>query len=259
VPFHIFWISLTVVFVAKVWQVTQRLAVPVSHAERALVQRQRDLVQDASHELRTPITIALGHAELIQRTASGALREDAVVVVEELTRLRRLSDRLLLLSTAGDPDFLRVEPVAVEDLVLDTVRRWAPIPRRWQLGEVVEATVRGDRERLSMAIDALVENAVKHTGPGDVVEVSSRRSDGMIAIAVADTGDGIPAGKADRLFERFARASRSGSGSGLGLAIVQAIAAAHGGSARAGARPGRGSVFELLLPEDGAPDGASPA
>jgi signal transduction histidine kinase len=246
-------------FAAMVWHARRRLSATrqierVSESNRRLIERQRDFIQDASHELRTPITVALGHAELIQGSANGTLREDATVVVEELTRLRRLSDRLLLLATAEDPDFLTMEPVEVEDMLLETLRRWAPIPRRWRLGDLVDATVEGDRDRLALAIDALVENAVKHTRPDQTIELSSRDQDGMVVIAVADEGTGIDAGEVTRLFERFSRGvSAEGGGSGLGLAIVAAIVGAHGGAARASRGPGGGSVFELLLPRSERP------
>jgi len=242
-------------FAAMVWHARRRLAATrqierVSESNRRLIERQRDFIQDASHELRTPITVALGHAELIQGSANGTLREDATVVVEELTRLRRLSDRLLLLATAEDPDFLDMQPVEVEDILLDTLRRWAPIPRNWRLGGMVDATVRADRDRLALAIDALVENAVKHTQPDQSIELSARDQDGMVVVAVSDEGTGIDPAGVNRMLERFSRGgSAEGGGSGLGLAIVSAIVGAHGGSARAGLRPGGGSVFELLLPE----------
>jgi signal transduction histidine kinase len=247
-------------FAAMVWHASRRLVAMrqielVSESNRRLSDRQRDFIQDASHELRTPITVALGHAELIQASAAGTLRDDATVVVEELTRLRRLSDRLLLLATAEDPDFLTREPVEVEEVLVDTLRRWAPIPRRWRLGGIVDATVLGDRDRLALAVDALVENAVKHTTADHLIELSSRHQAGMVVISVADAGTGLPAAIADmdRLFDRFTRGRggtpSEGSGSGLGLAIVKAIMWAHGGQARARRRPGGGSLFELLLPE----------
>jgi signal transduction histidine kinase len=247
-------------FAAMVWHARRRLVAMrqielVSESNRRLIDRQRDFIQDASHELRTPITVALGHAELIQASSDGTLREDSTVVVDELTRLRRLSDRLLLLATAEDPDFLAREVVEVEEVLVDTLRRWAPIPRRWRLGALVDATVMADRDRLSLAVDALVENAVKHTSPDQLIELSSRRQEGMVVVAVADGGTGLTGTDADmdRLFERFTRGrtgtATEGSGSGLGLAIVKAIVWAHGGQARAQRRPGGGSVFELLLPE----------
>jgi signal transduction histidine kinase len=244
-------------FAAMVWHARRRLAATrqierVSESNRRLIERQRNFIQDASHELRTPITVALGHAELIQGSADGTQREDAAVVVEELTRLRRLSDRLLLLATAEDPDFVDIQPVEVDDIVLDTLRRWAPIQRHWRVGSMVGATVKGDRDRLALAVDALVENAVKHTRPDQAIELSAREQGGMVVIAVADEGTGIDAADVNRLFERFSRGgSAEGGGSGLGLAIVTAIVAAHGGSARARPRPSGGSVFELLLPRGG--------
>jgi len=257
-------------FAAMVWHARRRLVAMrqielVSESNRRLIDRQHEFIQDASHELRTPITVALGHAELLQASAAGTLREDATVVVEELTRLRRLSDRLLLLATAEDPDFLAREPVEIEEVLADTLRRWAPIPRRWRLAGLVDATVLGDRDRLSLAVDALVENAVKHTAPGQLIELSSRRLDGrMVAIAIADAGTGLAGADEDldRLFDRFTRARTGspteGSGSGLGLAIVKAIVWAHGGEARARRRPGGGSVFELVLPEGSRPTPETP-
>lgn len=240
-------------FAAMVWHARRRLAAmrqieQVSESNRRLIDRQREFIQDASHELRTPITVALGHAELIQGSARETLREDATVVVEELTRLRRLSDRLLVLATAEDPDFLTRTAVEVDEVLLETLRRWAPIPRGWRLGGIIDATVEADCDRLALAIDALVENAVKHTAPGQVIELSARHQDGMVVVAVADEGTGIADRDVSRLFERFTRGDGRGGGSGLGLAIVTAIVRAHGGSARASRRAGGGSVFELLLP-----------
>src|SRR5215472_5719966 len=197
-------------FAAMVWHAQRRLAATreielVSESNRRLMERQRDFVQDASHQLRTPITVALGHAELLLSSATGTLRDDAAVVADELTRLRRISDRLLLLATAEDPDFLDRAPVEVDEVLMETLRRWAPIPRRWLLGSGPHATVQADRDRLALAIDALVENAVRHTAPDQSIELSARRTDGMVAIAIADAGTGIAAEDVDRLFERFTR------------------------------------------------------
>jgi signal transduction histidine kinase len=245
---------LAAMFAAMAWHASRRLAAlrrleAVSDHNRQLLERQRRFVQDASHELRTPITIALGHAELILR--SGRERQDAAVVVDELTRLRRLSDRLLLLATAEDQDFLHRVPVEVEVILVESLRRWAPIPRAWRLGAVVDSVVLADLDRLALAIDALLENAVNHTGEGQPIELSARRQGDMVVIAVADTGAGVAGEDVGRLFERFAKGSGGGAqgGQGLGLAIVRAIATAHGGQARARRREAGGMVFEILLPE----------
>ncbi len=126
------------------------------------------------------------------------------------------------------------------------------MPRHWRLGEVAEATVLGDDDRLIVALDALLENAVAHTEPGDRIEVSVRLDHGQAVIAVTDSGCGIPPTDLDHIFGRFARAepyrSREAGGFGLGLPIVQAIAEAHDGSVRVHSASGLGARFELVIP-----------
>ena len=256
---------IALMFLIMVWHGRRRLAASqerltameqvqrISQENVRLLEQQRQFLQDASHELGTPITVALGHAELIERaTTDQAVAADARVVTGELARLRRLTSRLLLLASAGTPGFLRVAPVAADSLVLDALERWAHVPRRWRLGDVAEATVLGDSDRLTVALDALMENAVAHTEPGDRIEVSVRLENGSAVIAVADSGCGIPPTDLDRIFDRFARAepsrSREAGGFGLGLPIVQAIAEAHHGTVRVHSASGRGSTFEMVIP-----------
>jgi signal transduction histidine kinase len=165
-------------------------------------------------------------------------------------RLRRLSDRLLVLATADDPNFLKKIEVDVEPILVETLRRWGPIPRQWRLGAVEEAVVEADPDRLAVAIDALVENAVKFSSSGDAIELSAHCRGGKVAICVTDTGRGIAPEDLERVFERFTRSrvGRARDGFGLGLAIVRAILQAHGGSVRARSTVGEGTTFELLLP-----------
>jgi signal transduction histidine kinase len=257
-------------FLAMVWHAQRRRSATedlrrVSDANLRLLHRERQFIQDASHELRTPITVALGHAELVERASrEPELAEDARVVVDELQRLRRLADRLLLLATSEDPDFLSWSPVRVEQLLASVLQRWSPIDRRWRLDPAEAATVVGDADRLGLALDALVENAVKHTGPGDEIRLGASRQDGQVAIVVADSGTGMPAEHLDGIFERFARLDQSRTrdrgGVGLGLAIVKAIVQAHHGALGVRSSPGTGSVFQLLLPLQPAaePAGAEP-
>jgi signal transduction histidine kinase len=245
-------------FVAMVWHARRRLAMMqeverVSEANLRLLQREQQFVQDASHELRTPITVALGHAELIQRTSVDPVTaEDASVVVEELTRLRRLADRLLVLASAEHPGFVHRKPIEIEPLLVDAIRRWGHVERRWGIS-VVDVTVDADRDRLALALDTLIENAVKHTGDTDSIELSVQRVGPNAVLTVADTGAGIAPEELDRIFDRFARADGSRSrthdnGMGLGLAIVKAVAQAHGGAVRASGSPGHGARFEIVLP-----------
>jgi heme/flavin dehydrogenase (mycofactocin system) len=255
---------IALMFLAMVWHGRRRLAAiqdkltamdqvqRISEENLRLLAQQRQFLQDASHELGTPITIALGHMELIETAATDqAIAKDARVVAGELGRLRTLANRLLLLASAEAPDFLRLAPVEVGSVVLDALDRWGPIPRRWRLGELADATVRADRDRLLAALDALLENAVAHTRTGDRIDVSVCLDDGHAVFAVADSGYGIPAADLDRIFGRFARASTSrdhDDGFGLGLPIAQAIAHAHSGSVRVRSSVGKGSTFEMLIP-----------
>jgi signal transduction histidine kinase len=245
-------------FVAMVWHARRRLTAMeeterVSMENLQLLERQRRFVQDASHELRTPITVALGYAEVIQRKAlDPEIAEDAAVIADELSRLRRLADRLLLLAGSEDPAFLHRRTIDLETLLVDATHRWTTTPRRWQLGAVEEATVSVDEDRLALALDALIENAVNHTRPEDSIELSVRRRGGHALISVADTGSGIPPEDLGRLFDRFARAdpgrSRDTGGFGLGLSIVKAIVQAHGGDIDVRSREGVGTTFTISLP-----------
>jgi signal transduction histidine kinase len=256
-------------FGAVAWHARRKLAAEqesrlVGEQNARLLTMQRRFLQDASHQLRTPITIAMGHAELLAGDLAGRPEgNDIQVVLGELNRLRRIAERLLVIAAAEGPEFLRVEPVALDTFIVETLRRWRPtVNRRWQLGRLDKATVQADRERLGLAIDALLENAVRHTGDGDVIRLSVVAGEyGMpVRVFVADGGQGIPADLVPHVFDRF----RSGdgnhpSGTGLGLALVQAVARAHGGEVLVSSRPGRGSEFELRLPGPTGPLALPPA
>ncbi len=248
-------------FVAMVWHARRHLAATekvrrVSEENERMLDREHAFLQDASHELRTPITIALGHAELIQQTHDDPLLgADIRVVVDELQRLGRLADRLLTLASLERPDFLRLTALDLVPFVVDLAHRWSPTPRRWLLGQLDEAVAQADPDRLQLALDAIVENAVKHTQPDDTISLSLVRTDGRITIAVADTGTGIATEDLERIFERFSRASGvhpdvPREGSGLGLSIAKAVVEAHGGSIDAESEQGRGSTFRVSLPID---------
>jgi signal transduction histidine kinase len=249
---------LAAMFVIMVWHARRRQSAMeeikrVSEHNLALLGQQRQFLQDVSHELGTPITIALGHAELITHAATDqAIAKDARVAVEELLRMRRLANRLVLLASTDSPDFLRPAPVDTAELMVETLHRWSRIPRRWSLGSLTDAPVRADRDRLTLALDALIENAVDHTDPGGRIELSSRQAGDEIVLAVRDWGSGIPAADIGHIFDRFTRVgtgrSRDTGGFGLGLAVVKAIAEAHQGSVDVRSTVGRGSVFELFLP-----------
>ena len=226
----------------------------VSEENERLLDTQRRFLQDASHQLKTPITIALGHSELLARNlADHQDQRDINVVVGELNRLRTLSERLLLIAASANPDFLQPEPIELDQFITDVLWRWKPTAsRHWQLGRLDEATALADSERLGLAIDAMLENAVQHTGPDDLIRLGVARDEqaGLVSLVVQDTGTGVPPGELARIFERFATGAPAVGrrGTGLGLALVRAVAEGHGGEVRAQSTPGLGSRFELLLP-----------
>ena len=246
---------MSAMFLAMVWHAQRRQqalrAVERLADERAsLLERQERFLHDASHELRTPVTIARGHLEVLQRTTGQA--QEIEVALDELARIEHILGRLLLLAKADHPDFITWSDIDVEPFLEDVFVRWTSAAQRaWCLGPLPVGSLRADPETLRNALDALLENAVKHTQVSDAIELSAVASGSEIAIRVADQGSGIPQDAVNRIFERFARAdparTRAEGGVGLGLAIVDAIAKAHGGRCTV-ATSMRGSTFELRLP-----------
>lgn len=215
---------------------------------------QRAFVSDASHELRTPITIVRGHLELLGDDPDER-RETIALVTDELDRMSRFVDDLLLLAKAERRDFLRIEEVELGALTDELLEKATGLgARTWELEARAEARIRADRQRLTQAIMGLAQNAVQHTADGDHVWIGTGVDAGEASLWVRDSGPGIPREDQARIFERFARASgsrRRSEGAGLGLAIVRAIAEAHGGRAELTSMPGAGSTFTVVVPMEG--------
>jgi signal transduction histidine kinase len=243
-------------FLAMVWHARRRQdalrTLEREAAERAaLLEQQKRFLHDVSHELRTPVTIARGHLEVLQRL-NGAPAQEIEIALDELGRIEHILERLLLLAKSKRPDFVVLEDVDVEPFLEDVFVRWSEVvPRSWTLGEVASGTLRADPDALRNALDALLENAVKYTGPGDAITLAARSAGTELVVQVADEGCGLPPEALERIFDRFARAdsarSRAQGGAGLGLAIVEAIVKAHGGSCAA-ANGACGAVFTLRFP-----------
>ncbi|MGH2861124.1 MAG: sensor histidine kinase [Solirubrobacteraceae bacterium] len=241
-------------FLVMVWHARGRVgALRASERHAAelhdTLERQERFIHDASHELKTPVTIARGHLELLG--ADG--KHDVEIALDELRRIDAILGQLLLLATAGQPDFLRLEPIELEPFLEDIFMRWSDVaPRSWRLGPVVSGTVQADPDRFRTILDALLDNAVKYSDEHSAIELRARwGGQSEVVIEVEDEGIGISRDAIGRIFARFGRAdaarTRSAGGVGLGLAIVEAIAGHHGGHCSAQSGP-HGSVFSLHLP-----------
>jgi signal transduction histidine kinase len=248
---------LAAMFLAMVWHSRRRVqaleSMQALAEERAsLLEQQERLLQNVSHDLRTPVTIARGHLELLQRSFD-ADRPELTVAFEELQRIEHIIDRVLLLARVERTDWVRRAPIDLVPFLEDIFMRWSEVARRaWHLGEIAELTLDADETWVRAAVDALLENAVQYTDEYDRIELAASRSGDQAVLSVRDAGQGIPPDAQERIFERFARTDASRSrrlgGSGLGLSIVAAIARAHGGSCSVRSTEGVGSVFELRLP-----------
>jgi two-component system, OmpR family, sensor kinase len=218
------------------------------------VAAQRRFLDDAGHELRTPITIVRGHLDVLDPADPADVRDTVALVDDELDRMNRLVSDLLLLARAEQSAFVRPQPVDVAALTADVfgkVRRLAE--REWVLETAADADVPLDPQRLTQALVALADNAARYTAPGDRIALGSQVSGGELRFWVADTGPGIAEEDRGRVFDRFARGAagaRRSDGAGLGLSIVQVIAAAHGGRVLLDSRPGAGATFTVVLPAD---------
>lgn len=220
--------------------------------ERAFA-AQREFVDDAGHELRTPITIVRGHLELMGDEP--AEREETVrLVTDELDRMSRIVEDLLLLAKAERPDFVSPEPVQLAELTADVYVKARTLGERdWQLSEVADVEAELDSQRITQAMVQLAQNAVQHTTTGQTIRIGSRAVGSSVELYVVDSGPGVQPQDAAVIFERFrrgtARRGARGSGAGLGLSIVRAIAEAHGGRVRLHDTEGGGATFVLTLEE----------
>jgi two-component system OmpR family sensor kinase len=252
--------------------------------QAASEQRLRQLLGDAAHELRTPLTSIQGFAELYRRggTPPGPALDEAMGRIEsEVGRMRLLVNDMLLLARLDEERPLNRKPVDLLAVVADAVRdAHVRVPTRFvelaaidELSETFEpVTALGDEQRIRQVVTNLVANALQHT-PDDarVVVKVGRPKEGaepsgptsaigsdlvvgpeVAAVEVVDTGPGMTATDAGRVFERLYRAdpsrSRSHGGAGLGLAIVASIVKAHGGRVELWTAPGAGARFRVLLP-----------
>jgi signal transduction histidine kinase len=226
---------------------------------------QRRLLDDVGHELRTPLTVIQGHLELADATDPDDVRAAHTVALDELDRMHRLVEDLMVLATAERPDFVRRAPVDVGRLTDEVlVKARALGDRRWSVDQRAEVVADVDGQRLTQALLQLAANAVRFSAPGTAVTIGSAADRTLLRLWVRDEGIGLSPEEAARVFERYDQGlaaapgapggaavgagRRPTGGSGIGLAIVSAIAIAHGGAARWEQPDGPGSRFVIELP-----------
>jgi signal transduction histidine kinase len=220
---------------------------------------QKQFIQDASHELKTPIATAQTNIEVLEmdQTATVEDYKDLMGVVKRsLDRLDSLSQGLLLLSQGSQPQNGRAE-IDLTSLIDEVVTEARPSAAAVGLSLEVKqpiagVMVRGDASQLKQVINNLVDNAIKYNRPQGTVRVSARAEGSTAILEVEDTGMGIAATERQHVFDRFYRIDKSRSraqgGSGLGLAIVRKIVEEHGGTISIESNLGQGSTFRVSLP-----------
>ena len=213
---------------------------------------QRNFINDAGHELRTPITIIRGHLELMD-VDTPSQQETVDLTIDELDRMNRLVDDLVLLAKAERPDFLQIETIELTSFVVNIFSKLQTLgERNWHLdNQIMSGKMTGDRQRITQAIINLANNAVQHTIADSLIVFGAKLEDNRVEFWLRDTGNGIAASEQERIFDRFARVKNSrrrSEGSGLGLAIVKAVVEAHGGAINLQSKLGIGSTFTLVFP-----------
>ena len=213
--------------------------------------RERRFIRDASHELRTPVTITRGYLELLgKHPEPDEVQEALDVAMEELDRMGRLITDLTTLAKVDDPGFVVPDRIDLNGFldrisakvrsVLDGRLKYEPAAP----GEVVT----GDEQRLTQALLNLLQNAVVHADGDSPIELRAIRLEESWRFEVVDQGGGLPPGEEDAIFQPFRRLNGDRPGSGLGLAIVKGIAEGHGGRAGVDNRPGEGATFWIEVP-----------
>jgi heavy metal sensor kinase len=231
----------------------------------AMIARLKDSFQrinqfsiDVSHELKTPLTILKGETEVVLRKERDNEEYKKLLQsnLEEIDRMARIIDDLLLLSKADSKDMkLNIENISLRDLVADVCANMKIFADRKEItlvaDELADVRLIGDELKLRRMLWNIIENGIKYTPKGGGMNVSSYTNNGFVCVNVKDNGIGISGDDIEYIFDRFYRADRSRkreSGSGLGLSISKWIAEAHKGTIEVTSQPSKGSQFLIKLP-----------
>ena len=217
-------------------------------------QNQQQFLSDASHELKTPLTVILSSADLLKTSAQPEQRQYVDNISVESRRMKALVENMLTLSRTESGRAAPFAPLDLSDLVTDAALRFEPVA--FEAGHPLQydiqngASLSGDRQQLDQLLDILLDNAVKYAAKGAPIRLTLDISGKNAVLAVENPGDPIPPDKLPHLFDRFYRVddARTGAGGfGLGLAIAQQIVRRHKGTITA-ASDARATRFTVTLP-----------
>jgi signal transduction histidine kinase len=242
--------------VARLAEAFNQMAHEVNRSHRSM----RDLLANVSHELKTPLTSIQGFSQAVvegEAKTAEEFAESGRIINEEAQRMRSLVEDLLYLSQmeAGELEMQR-EPVDLEDLLRTCAERFQrqiqESGTQLKLDLHSLPAVEGDEHRLEQAFSNLVDNAVRHTPSGGIITLRARAANGLVRVAVHNTGSFIPPGDLPRVFERFFQVDRNRSRqpghSGLGLSIAAEVVQAHRGTIEASSSRELGTEFTVVLP-----------
>jgi signal transduction histidine kinase len=215
---------------------------------------QKNFIADASHDLRSPLTVIQGNLDLLKRNLSDQERQESLRAMEaETDRMGKLVNDLLLLAEVESGHIEQQEMVSLKEILLTELKRAQQLAgdREVIMGQLDDLTVKGATYRLNQLLVNLVDNAIQYTPEDGTITLSLFRDGDWARLEVADTGVGIAPEHLPHVFDRFYRAdkarTRASRGSGLGLAIVRGIAEQHGGEVTVTSDPGKGSIFTVWL------------
>jgi two-component system sensor histidine kinase BaeS len=223
------------------------------------INARKQMTADIAHELRTPLSLILGHAEAVHDGVLPPSPENFEIIREEATRLEHLINDLRILSLADSGELsMQVETIEPQRLILEVASLYQYQAQRKNITFAVEIApdlplIEVDPGRITQVLTNIVDNALRHTPEGGRIILAARQAEDRVELSVQDTGPGLTIEDADRIFERLYRADpsryREDGGSGLGLAIAKSIIQAHGGQILAESEPGAGLKIRIRLPK----------
>jgi signal transduction histidine kinase len=220
-----------------------------------------DFIAIASHELRTPLGLILGHSTFLKETSNAEQQEQLDVIIRSAMRLKEIIEDMAIIAHDDEgKSRVRRERFSINELIVEIANKYEKTAEKqgitfeYDIPKGRDIEIVGDREKISLALVNLVENALTFTDTGGQIGVKAELDDGYVKVLVVDTGIGIPTEEQERIFDRFyqieSHLTRKHGGMGLGLSIAKAMVEMHNGQIWCESNEGMGSLFCFMLPVD---------